>query len=457
MAVGKLISAVSVYGLDVPDGDAPERYCFLSCFENVPGGCDEELVDPPEARTTSLTASVDPVTSSALVSIVLGGVTDSDSVLVEGDLAFDVPLACRGPLPPGRTASCEGMLSLIDLSSVGELSLAGEAITSIRLHIPVPLPTHMRTIGSTTTIVTGEALIYALGTIGSYGTAGAAYNVEQGLQLSIDWSTGEVHALTTLQAADRSSDLLLDISGPILNQPPIADAGRDQVLECSAQGPTASVSASTSFDADGASELTSFTWSSTLDGVRRTSNGMEWVDAPVADVGTTYFTVVVGDDDAASDTDTVAVTVEDTVVPTFTDTALATSCLWPANGDFLLFELGDEIRAAATDACDGAASVEILTVTSNQPATGGEHGNSSPDAIYGPGAFCIRAERTGGQQAARVYTVVVAATDSAGNTTTRPLTVQVPYRSSDVPGCNTPSTIERVAPSDARCSAGASL
>ena len=76
--MGKLISAVSVYGLDVPDGDAPERYCFLSCFENVPGGCDEELVDPPEVRTTSLTASVDPVTSSALVSIVLGAMLISD-------------------------------------------------------------------------------------------------------------------------------------------------------------------------------------------------------------------------------------------------------------------------------------------------------------------------------------------------------------------------------------------
>lgn len=181
---------------------------------------------------------------------------------------------------------------------------------------------------------------------------------------------------------------------------------------------------------------------------------MDWSDVPVAELGTTYFTVLVGDNDGANDTHTMAVTVEDSSPPVITVPDLATDCLWPPNNKMFLFELGEDVIAQATDSCAGAVSVEVVSVSSNQPDNGCGSGSASPDVVFGAGAFCLRAERAGGNKLGREYTVLLAATDAAGNTTTHPVIIRVPHSKKNQQQCATPSSLEVVLPNDPRCSAG---
>lgn len=280
LAVDKLIQNVSVFGIDVPNSDdGPERYCFLSCFDTTDQtDCDPDLVDSPEIRPTSFTSPIEADVSSALVTIVLAGLSDTSTVPISGKLAFDIPAACRGPLPVGTLATCLGSLSFISLESEGVLSLAGQAITGIHLHNPEPIPTSISTRGATTTIILPErAVVFADGTIGSLGATGRPYLLPGGVTISIDWLSGLLTTSTTLIAEDDSSELILNLEGPLGNQPPTASTGPDQVVECNASGATVSLSASESVDPDGASDISTFIWSSTLNG----SDGptMAWTGA----------------------------------------------------------------------------------------------------------------------------------------------------------------------------------
>ncbi|MGF9696132.1 pectinesterase family protein [Paenibacillus sp. MABNR03] len=81
------------------------------------------------------------------------------------------------------------------------------------------------------------------------------------------------------------------------------------------------------------------------------------------------------------------------------------------------------VKADATDQETGVASVKLVSITSNQPDKGKDHGNKSPDiqgATYGTPdfEFKLRAERTGkGKGQDRVYTITYEAVDKAGNKT----------------------------------------
>jgi len=80
----------------------------------------------------------------------------------------------------------------------------------------------------------------------------------------------------------------------------------------------------------------------------------------------------------------------------------------------------------ATDGGSGVASVELVSVTSNEPDNGDDDGNTTDDiVIVDNDTFELRAERSG-SGTGRVYTITYVATDHCGNTTTATAEVYVP-------------------------------
>jgi hypothetical protein len=159
----------------------------------------------------------------------------------------------------------------------------------------------------------------------------------------------------------------------IANQPPVADAGPDQTLECTGDlGATATLDGSMSYDPDGAGDLASFLW---------TEGGQMLATSAVADVrfglGGHMVTLEVTDRAGASDTDETVVTVVDTLDPTG-------GIVSPEDG----FCSGSPVtvETAFTDACDPGLA---LTYDPAGGPTYSEHGD---------------------------HAVTVTATDAVGNT-----------------------------------------
>ena len=120
-----------------------------------------------------------------------------------------------------------------------------------------------------------------------------------------------------------------------------------------------------------------------------------------------------------------AVTVQDTTPPVLL-VAVSPAELWPPNHKMVT------IRAQVTviEACDGAPTVRLLSIASNEPDNGlgdGDTENDIQGAAFGTDdrEFQLRAERSG-RGNGRVYSIVYEAADSSGNRTTYTALVTVP-------------------------------
>lgn len=140
---------------------------------------------------------------------------------------------------------------------------------------------------------------------------------------------------------------------------------------------------------------------------------------------TLTFKDFVGNDLVVSDTTPLEVL--DVSAPTL-DVVLSPNVLWPPNHKFV------QITAtiATADNCDPAPAIRLVSITSNEPATGflggGDKGPDIADAAFGTDdrTFSLRSERGTGKNTGRVYTVTYRATDRSGNVTTKVATVTVP-------------------------------
>jgi hypothetical protein len=210
--------------------------------------------------------------------------------------------------------------------------------------------------------------------------------------------------------------LLDDISlaGPVdENDPPVADAGADQLgIEATrTSGAFVSLDGSGSDDPDG--DTLSYSWSAT---------GISFDDATIVNpsatfpVGTHNVSLTVTDGNGGSDSDSVLITVVDTTPPSIA-LSLNTDTLWPPN-----HKMTDISVTVTTSDVAGPVSVVLTSITSSEldDAKGGGDGNTTED-VQGADTetldteFQVRAERSG-KGSGRTYTVVYTATDGVGNT-----------------------------------------
>jgi hypothetical protein len=197
--------------------------------------------------------------------------------------------------------------------------------------------------------------------------------------------------------------------------PPIADAGEDQVVECSGpDGTRVTLDGRASSDPDG--DPLSFRWNGPFGEV---TGERPTVTLPL---GASTITLVVDDGKATSAPDQVRVEVRDTLPPTIT-IAATPSVLWPPDGRFV--DVAVAVRVG--DMCDAAPSVVLLGVASSEPGAG-RPGEAVAGATPGSDdrSFSLRAERAG-TGTGRVYTLTYRSKDVTGNSADATTTVVVPH------------------------------
>ena len=137
--------------------------------------------------------------------------------------------------------------------------------------------------------------------------------------------------------------------------------------------------------------------------------------------------LTVTDGRGASASDTTIVTISHRAAPTIASVSANPSVLWPPDHTMTAIS----IQASASDACDDAPTVRIVSIASSEPADLPGDGQTDPDwAVTGPLTVSLRAERSG-TGTGRVYTITLQAIDAAGNASEpRTVTVVVPKNQS---------------------------
>ena len=205
------------------------------------------------------------------------------------------------------------------------------------------------------------------------------------------------------------------------NQPPVAVAGDDQILECSTPtGTPVTLDGTGSSDPD--LDTLTYLWSAPGVTFDDDTSSMPTGSFPQ---GETIVTLTVSDGEF-EDIDSLVVTIEDTTPPVI-DLTFDPDSLWPPNHKMV------EINATVnvTDTCDANPGWWLSLVNSNEPDNGRGDGNTVNDIqnvlINSMDTqFDLRAERQGGGSG-RVYTIEYQAEDAEGNRTIANGAVVVPH------------------------------
>jgi hypothetical protein len=222
---------------------------------------------------------------------------------------------------------------------------------------------------------------------------------------------GRFAAMLTLTSAGPETLVLFDLRP---NLAPGADAGADQTIECA--GPAgAVVTLDGTASTDPEQGPLEYEWT----GPFGTATGAQ----PVVTIplGTWVVTLNVRDAEGAVGTDTVTITVRDTVAPIITARALPAT-LWPPDGT-----LRNVFYAVTvSDLCDPAPRVILASIVIEDPK-GADPATEIAGAAYGTfdRVVMLRSRRGGGGNG-RTYTATYSATDASGNSAAASALVLVP-------------------------------
>jgi hypothetical protein len=416
-----------------------------------------DTMDPPGMPSAAFLLKADFSQSSANMTVVInhedGGLqeagtkTYSGSTKVGGEIAFALSPECRGPLGNNQPVTCAGaQLTHLLLDSDSSFDIVGKKTDQLRLLLEKDTFVQAVTTANKTvltipsnTVFGASATNEATGRIGDdFLTSGTP------LLIIVDW-TNRTFSLpqTKILNAQKSAFIELALGGSVANQPPRANAGEDQLIECkSTKGTEVKLSGSKTTDPDGQNDIASYRWDWAINGVQAAALGVDLtLDVPL---GTFGFSLTVHDNHGAADVDGVVVISHDTTAPELTLTSPSPSCLWSPNHKVVLYQLGKDLGFTVSDACDASPKVEIVNVASNQPM------NMGPDFAWGKSGLCLRSERVG-SIGDRLYTITIKATDASQNFTTKSVVVRVPHDQAN--DCTKVDTSRLVDINDPRCTA----
>jgi hypothetical protein len=212
--------------------------------------------------------------------------------------------------------------------------------------------------------------------------------------------------------------LELLVAANITNLPPSAVIVEDSLrVECSSSaGGVAHLDGTASQDPDGQSDIVSHKWSIRRDGSTVLLGGGAKLDV-VLPLGRHEIVLTVTDQAGAySKSRQLVVDVQDSTPPQIVDFYQSGPvCLWPPNHKSAILSVGKEFQAVVKDACDPNAKFFIRDVVSDQPDNAQGDGNTVNDVVFSENHVCLRSERQGGDADGRIYGIVLAATDGAGN------------------------------------------
>lgn len=310
--------------------------------------------------------------------------------------------------------------------------VAGTPSSDVRVPLPVTLPP------GDYVLVVGTGLFGATGT----GAVPTRFHGQTALPnvTYLTWNTGT--GWVDVAAGSGAEGMRFVVEGVVsANQPPLADAGTDQTVECTDSDGALVTLAGSAVDPDG-NPLT-FTWdvpaSVTLDDPTRAD--------PVGlfPIGITTATLTVTDGLGGVDVDDVLITVVDSSPPEIACTT-GVAALWPPNHQMVEVQ----VFIDATDACTAPEDLILVAVevSSDEPDEGlgdgdtpgdvfGEDGFSAPvdvtpvfafNAASGSfeGTILLRAER-GGAGDGRAYHVEAFVVDTSTNLASSSCVVVVPH------------------------------
>jgi hypothetical protein len=227
------------------------------------------------------------------------------------------------------------------------------------------------------------------------------------------------------------------------NDPPIADAGPDQAVECSGPLTDVTLDGTGSFDPDG--DPLEFEWSVPEGSGAAIDDPSSATPTGQFPLGPTLVTLTVTDGNGGVACDDLLITVVDTLPPVLVATTDKIA-LWPPNHELREILVGVEITDCAWD-----TGVALTAWVSSSEADDGNGdgsytgdvdgqdgfllpvpvdliyaGETEPGVYFYEGQVSLRAERDG-SESSRVYSIVCDIEDLGGNTSTASCVVVVPH------------------------------
>jgi len=267
---------------------------------------------------------------------------------------------------------------------------------------------------------------------GSSNTKAYSLSNPDAIGVIIDWSHhtcalfGNLAGSVDAEDGAQGLSAEVSVSGTLLNQPPHADAGQDQIVECtSPAGATVVLDGRASSDPDGNLALLSWSHDSRIGSPAGSGARVELPQA--IGIPATYVLRAV-DEFGQTDEDAATVRVVDTTAPTLS-LSVAPAKLWPVSQKLVTVN----VTLGTGDGCDPSPTIRLRSIASNEGQLADGNGHSSMDiqgAAFGTDdrQFQLRARRsTGGN--GRIYTITYDSVDGGGNATQRVVTVTVPKTS----------------------------